>query len=103
MARPTPVSYTHLDVYKRQVKGVYVGVFDAPGGKQLLAWYVGQGLSPDVLRDRLAKRLQHYMIPGFLIPISTLPLNISGKIDRTRLPMPKPASGTSTALSLIHI
>ena len=81
-----------------EVKGVYVGVFDAPGGKQLLAWYVAQSLSPDVLRDRLATRLQHYMIPSFLIPISSLPLNISGKIDRTRLPMPKPASGTSTAI-----
>ena len=72
-----------------EVKGVYVGVFDDPGGKQLLAWYVGAGLKPEVLRERLSKRLQHYMVPAFLIPIPAFPLNISGKIDRTRLPMPK--------------
>jgi len=71
-----------------EVSGVYVGAFDQPGGKQLLAWYIGHGLKPDTLRDRLAQRLQHYMIPSFLIPVDTFPLNISGKIDRTRLPMP---------------
>ncbi|MGE4559574.1 MAG: amino acid adenylation domain-containing protein [Desulfobulbus sp.] len=72
-----------------EVRGVYVGAFDQPGGKQLLAWYIGPGLKPDTLRDRLEERLQHYMIPSFIIPIDTFPLNISGKIDRTRLPMPK--------------
>ena len=30
------------------------------------------------------------MIPAFLIPIPAFPLNLSGKIDRTRLPMPTP-------------
>ena len=72
-----------------EVRGVYVGAFDQPGGKQLLAWYIGPGLQPDTLRGRLEQRLQHYMIPSFLIPIDAFPINISGKIDRTRLPMPK--------------
>lgn len=83
-----------------EVRGVYVGAFDQPGGKQLLAWYVGPGLKPDTLRDRLGKRLQHYMIPSFLIPIDAFPLNISGKIDRTRLPMPTPGQGTDHAAPL---
>lgn len=82
-----------------EVKGVYVGVFDEPGGKQLLAWYVGEGLKPDELRERLSTRLQHYMVPSFLIPISAFPLNISGKIDRTRLPMPKPDQTAVAAAS----
>ena len=73
-----------------EVKGVYVGVFDVQGNKALLAWYVAPNLSPEMLRERLAQRLQHYMIPAFLIPISAFPLNLSGKIDRTRLPMPTP-------------
>ncbi|MDD2466555.1 MAG: amino acid adenylation domain-containing protein [Desulfobulbus sp.] len=71
-----------------EVRGVYVGAFEQAGGKQLLAWYTGTGLKPDTLRKRLEQRLQHYMIPSFLIPIDSFPLNISGKIDRTRLPMP---------------
>ncbi|MFZ4789681.1 MAG: amino acid adenylation domain-containing protein [Candidatus Competibacteraceae bacterium] len=73
-----------------EVKGVYVGVFDYQGSKALLAWYVTAGLAAETLRERLAKRLPHYMIPAFLIPIPAFPLNLSGKIDRTRLPMPTP-------------
>jgi amino acid adenylation domain-containing protein/thioester reductase-like protein len=71
-----------------EVKGTYVGAFDDAGGKKLMAWYVAQDLAPEVLRERLAKRLSHYMLPSFLIPIAAFPLNISGKIDRARLPMP---------------
>ena len=71
------------------VKGCYVGVFDRPGGKAILAWYIAPGLSDEVLRARLSSRLPHYMIPTFLVPIESFPLNISGKVDRTRLPMPE--------------
>lgn len=76
-----------------EVKGCYVGVFDRPGGKAILAWYIAPGLADEALRTRLAVRLPHYMIPTFLVPIEAFPLNISGKIDRTRLPLPenKPA------------
>ena len=72
-----------------EVKGCYVGVFDRPGGKAILAWYIAPGLADDALRARLAARLPHYMIPTFLVPIESFPLNISGKIDRTRLPLPE--------------
>ena len=72
-----------------EVKGSYVGVFDRPGGKAILAWYIAPGLSDDVLRARLATRLPHYMIPTFLVPIDAFPVNISGKIDRSRLPVPE--------------
>lgn len=73
-----------------EVKGVYVGALDYQGSKTLLAWYIGAGLAADTLRTRLATRLPHYMVPAFLIPIAAFPLNLSGKIDRTRLPMPTP-------------
>ena len=72
-----------------EVKGCYVGVFDRPGGKTLLAWYIAPGLSAETLRVRLAARLPQYMIPTFLVAIDAFPVNISGKIDRTRLPMPE--------------
>lgn len=83
-----------------EVKGVYVGVFDVQGNKALLAWYVAPNLSPETLRERLAQRLQHYMIPAFLIPIPAFPLNLSGKIDRTRLPMPTPDQASVDARPL---
>ncbi len=72
-----------------EVKGCYVGVFDRPGGKAVLAWYIAPGLAPEVLRTRLAERLPHYMVPAFVIPVDAFPLNLSGKIDRTRLPQPE--------------
>lgn len=72
-----------------EVKGCYVGVFDRPGGKAILAWYISKGLGIDSLRERLAARLPHYMVPAFLIPLDSFPVNLSGKIDRTRLPMPE--------------
>jgi amino acid adenylation domain-containing protein/thioester reductase-like protein len=77
-----------------EVRGVYVGAFDYQGSKTLLAWYVTTTLTAETLRERLAKRLPHYMVPAFLIPIPAFPLNLSGKIDRTRLPMPTPEQGT---------
>jgi hypothetical protein len=43
------------------------------------------------LRRRLANCLVHYMVPSFLIPVATLPLNLNGKIDRSRLPEPQAA------------
>lgn len=84
-----------------EVKGVYVGAIEHAGSKQLFAWYIGPGLKPETLRERLKQQLQHYMIPSFLIPIESFPLNISGKIDRTRLPMPSHEQGAS--LATLHL
>jgi amino acid adenylation domain-containing protein/thioester reductase-like protein len=71
-----------------EVRGVFVGAFDVRGQKSLIAWYLSTGLSADVLRDRLAQKLPPYMVPSYLIPIDEFPVNVSGKVDRTRLPMP---------------
>ncbi len=70
------------------VQGVYVGVFEMHGSKALLAWYVARNLAPEDLRRQLGERLPHYMVPTWLMPLAAFPLNISGKIDRSRLPMP---------------
>src|SRR5262249_46585240 len=59
-----------------EVKGVYVGAFDRPGGKALLAWYVASGLAPEVLRSRLEVRLPPYIVPSFLIPLEAFSLNV---------------------------
>ncbi|MFP4325470.1 MAG: amino acid adenylation domain-containing protein [Desulfonatronovibrio sp.] len=71
-----------------EVSGVYVAVLEVRGSRTLMAWYVARDLEPEVLRQRLAENLPHYMVPVFLIPVPAFPLNLSGKIDRTRLPMP---------------
>lgn len=71
-----------------EVRGVFVGAFDVRGQKSLVAWYISNGLSPDVLRERLSKKLPPYMVPSYLVPIDAFPVNVSGKVDRARLPMP---------------
>lgn len=71
-----------------EVRGVFVGAFDIRGQKSLVAWYLSQTLTPDVLRNRLTKKLPPYMVPSYLVPVDEFPVNVSGKVDRTRLPMP---------------
>jgi amino acid adenylation domain-containing protein/thioester reductase-like protein len=72
-----------------EVRGVYVGTCQRQGGVALVAWYVSDSLDPAELRGRLENALAHYMVPSFLIPVAALPLNLNGKIDRSRLPEPQ--------------
>ncbi|WP_054948753.1 non-ribosomal peptide synthetase [Numidum massiliense] len=40
------------------------------------------------LRQTLAKRLPSYMVPTFITPLPSLPLNKNGKVDKGKLPEP---------------
>lgn len=62
--------------------------------KQLVGYYVrknstkeeqGSSINTEILRNHLKVRLPDYMIPAFLIEIETMPLTLSGKIDRKDL------------------
>jgi amino acid adenylation domain-containing protein len=57
--------------------------------KQMVAYIVGEYLTPDDLRIRLKKRLPEYMIPAAFVALPELPLTANGKIDRSALPGPK--------------
>jgi natural product biosynthesis luciferase-like monooxygenase protein len=56
---------------------------DGPAAR-LLAWYTGSG-DADALRAHLATRLPDYMVPADLVPVTTLPLTLNGKLDRAAL------------------
>jgi len=66
---------------------------DVPGVQQLIAYLVTR---PDVefdedrIRDALRDKLPVYMIPSLFESMETLPTLTSGKIDRKRLPAPRP-------------
>lgn len=57
--------------------------------QRLVAYVVATAQVPDaVLRAHLARRLPGYMVPEIFVRLPELPLNRSGKIDRSRLPEP---------------
>jgi amino acid adenylation domain-containing protein len=63
---------------------------DAPGDRRLVGYVVsrGPGLEERALRSYLQGSLPEYMMPSALMVLESLPLNPSGKIDRSALPVP---------------
>jgi amino acid adenylation domain-containing protein len=62
--------------------------------KRLIAYVVGSGiqLTRDALQEHLQTYLPDYMVPAVFVEIDSLPLNSSGKLDRTALPAPTSAN-----------
>ena len=64
---------------------------DVPGEKRLIAYVC---LSPDLhvtareLSSFIAKSLPAYMVPSAFVQVTSFPLTINGKIDRSTLPAP---------------
>jgi amino acid adenylation domain-containing protein len=64
------------------------------GDQRLVAYFVPQaGALPTAsqLRSHLRERLPDYMLPAAFVPLATLPLTPSGKVDRGALPEPPPS------------
>ncbi|MFZ5515906.1 MAG: amino acid adenylation domain-containing protein [Candidatus Zhuqueibacterota bacterium] len=67
---------------------------DKPGDKRLVAYFVPNrsaeaSPSTNELRDFLAARLPHYMIPNFFVMLENMPLTSNGKVNRKALPAPE--------------
>ena len=59
--------------------------------KRLVAYAVpedGTELEPDQLRGWAEERLPPYMVPSVVVELERLPLSPTGKLDRSRLPVP---------------
>ena len=55
--------------------------------KNLVAYYQSKvSLNPEDLRNHLALHLPAYMIPSHFVSIDAIPVNVHGKVDRSRLP-----------------
>jgi amino acid adenylation domain-containing protein len=74
-------------------EAVVVGRDDPSGGERRLVAYVvldpGKPSLLGLLRDRLRERLPSYMAPSVFVPLTRLPLNPNGKVDRRSLPDPE--------------
>ncbi|HZF12136.1 MAG TPA: amino acid adenylation domain-containing protein [Thermoanaerobaculia bacterium] len=81
-------------------EAVVVAREDASGDRRLVAYLTGiagiagitgEGeveLAVEALRQKLRDRLPEFMVPTAFVPLSALPLNPSGKVDRQALPAP---------------
>jgi len=59
------------------------------GENYLAAYYVAEGTDRKFIAGRMKQYLPEYMIPASWCELDALPLTISGKLDRSRLPDPE--------------
>jgi acyl carrier protein len=70
---------------------------DQPGEKRLVGYVVaktGQSASSNELRGHLQGQLPDYMVPEHFVVLDSMPLTVSGKIDRRALPVPSVESSS---------
>jgi len=70
---------------------VVVGRSDKGEERHLVAYIVaalGQELVASALRSHLSKSLPEYMIPTLFLRLNSIPLTMTGKVDRSALPAP---------------
>ncbi|HEX6292107.1 MAG TPA: amino acid adenylation domain-containing protein [Herpetosiphonaceae bacterium] len=76
-----------------EVEAAAVVVYEPQPGDRRLAAYVAtprtDGGFPAELRMFLKTRVPDYMLPALLVPLTSLPLTSSGKLDRSALPAPE--------------
>ena len=62
---------------------------DEPGEKRLVAYYTGESLSAEQLREHATDSLPQYMVPAAFVRLERMPLTPNGKLDRKALPAPQ--------------
>ncbi|GGC53248.1 amino acid adenylation domain-containing protein [Hoyosella rhizosphaerae] len=76
---------------------------DVPGDQRLVAYVVlhtGMSTSSEVLRERVRATLPEFMVPSTVMILESMPLTVSGKIDRSALPVPTHVSYAPLEVSL---
>ncbi|WP_161893845.1 non-ribosomal peptide synthetase [Gordonia spumicola] len=82
-------------------------VVDTPGGQQLVGYYAPDTVETDTVSAAVASALPEYMRPAVWVPLESVPLTTSGKVDRRALPAPTvgdreyvaPAAGRESAVA----
>ncbi len=80
-----------IEYVLREIRGItdaaVVARKDHSGDTAIYAYYVSEGkLTVSDIRTVLSRKLPYYMIPGYFMQVSALPLMDSGKVDKKHLP-----------------
>ena len=67
------------------------------GDPMIVAYAMLSGTSADIVRERLRRELPSFMVPAVVVAVDALPILLTGKVDRDRLPPPTPAAAAPTA------
>ncbi len=71
-------------------QGVVIAYKHQTGINYLVAYYVSdKKINETTIVKSLSKTLPSYMIPSTFIHLEQMPLNVNGKVDRKKLPMPE--------------
>ncbi len=73
-------------------QAVVVAREDRAGETRLVAYLVG-AVDAEEVRRHLRERLPEVMVPAAVVALETLPLTVSGKLDRRALPAPEEVAG----------
>ena len=91
------VELTEIEKVIREFEGIRdatVAAFDSPSGGKFVAAYVVSDTDVDTeaLHAFIGERKPPYMVPAVTVQIPRIPLNVNGKVDRKKLPIPTPTS-----------
>ena len=83
---------THLATHPGVNQTVVIAREDVPGDRRLVAYYTGEDLGAEALREHLAATLPTYMLPAAYVHLDVMPMTSTGKINRKTLPAPEGAA-----------
>lgn len=88
--RIEPSEIEKVLLHHHLVQQVYITTLTSEDGQKNLCAYIAtkEPLSNADIRSYLTGRLPDYMIPGYYVFLSELPLNTNGKVNRQALPQP---------------
>nr|AXN93575.1 PuwA [Cylindrospermum moravicum CCALA 993]AXN93584.1 PuwA [Cylindrospermum alatosporum CCALA 994] len=91
-----------LGLHPQVQQAIAIAYGETAAEKRLVVYVVlspDQPATPEQLRKFLQQRLPEYMIPSVFIPLETVPLTPSGKVDRRSLPAPFNINQPPTAIA----
>lgn len=79
----------------KMIEDAAVVVKEESGSKYLCGYVVSrEDIDVNAIKQKLSENLPHYMIPNYIMKVSSLPLNKNGKLDKKALPEPDLAAAT---------